>query len=176
MRRAALIGLLALAGCGGSATPAPPPEVPAGFARYDGQGVSFDRPSAWTREEPEPGQVGFYGEPGEGGLPPQVAIGDAPARNELDDVVRLHKDTQKIRFPSYRVTQEEAVKLPGATAAHLIDAEYTMAKPRSKVLVREVNLLVLTDDGRQLDFFVRSPAADYAGAKLGTVFDSFRLR
>lgn len=35
---------------------------------------------------------------------------------------------------------------------------------------------MLTDDGRQLDFFVRSPAADYAGAKLDAVFDSFRLR
>jgi hypothetical protein len=170
-----LIGLLALAGCGG-ATSAPPPQTPAGFARYDGQGVTFDRPSAWTREEPEPGQVGFYGTPGEGGLPPQVAIGGAPARNDLGDVVKLHKDMQRIRFPSYRVTREQPVKLPGAAAAHLIDAEYTMAKPGSKVLVREVNLLVLTDDGRQLDFFVRSPAADYEGAQLATVFDSFRLR
>src|SRR5690242_4652821 len=100
MRRAVL-GLVVLAGCGG-AQPAPaPPRVPAGFAHYDADGVSFDRPAAWTRETPEPGQVGFYGTPGEGGLPPQVAIGGAPARNDLADVVSLHKDTQKIRFPSY---------------------------------------------------------------------------
>ena len=45
----------------------------------------------------------------------------------------------------------------------------------AKVLVREVNLLVQTEDGRQLDFFVRSPAGDYAAAKLATVFDSFRV-
>ena len=51
-----------------------------------------------------------------------------------------------------------------------------MVSRGAKVRVREVNLLVQTEDGRQLDFFVRSPAGDYAAAKLGAIFDSFRLR
>ena len=51
-----------------------------------------------------------------------------------------------------------------------------MVMPGSKVLVRELNLLVLTEDGRALDFFVRSPAGDFADANLQAIFDSFRLR
>jgi len=71
------------AGCG-SSDPAPEPRSapPAGFARYEAAGIAFDHPSAWTRDSPAEGQVEFYGTPGEGGLPPQVVIGDAPARND----------------------------------------------------------------------------------------------
>ena len=126
--------------------------------------------------EPAAGLTEFDGVPVEGDLPPQVAIGAGPARNDLADVVKLHKDMQKVRFPTYRVTRDEPVELDGAAGAHVVDAEYTMAKAGAKVLVREVNLLVLTEDGRALDFFVRSPARDYAGAKLQAIFDSFRLR
>jgi hypothetical protein len=171
------LGLLAaLAGCGG-AKPAPRSEPPAGFARYDRAGVSFDHPAAWTQDEPTPGLTEFYGTPGEGGLPPQVAVGVETARNDLDDVVTLHKDMQQIRYPSYRVTRDQAVPLAGAAGAHWVDAEYSVHKPGSEpILLREVNLLVLTEDGRQLDFFVRSPAADFDGAKLPAIFESFRLQ
>jgi hypothetical protein len=171
------LGLLAaLAGCGGS-KPAPRTEPPAGFARYDRAGISFDRPATWTQDEPTPGLTEFYGTPGQGGLPPQVAVGGETARNDLDDIVTLHKDMQKIRYPSYRVTEDRAVSLAGAAGAHKVDAEYSVHKPGSgPILLREVNLLVLTEDGRQLDFFVRSPAADFAGAKLDAIFDSFRLQ
>ena len=93
-------------------------------------------------------------------------IGDAPARNNLRDVVKVHKGMQKVRFTTYDVTRDEPVKLAGAEAAHVVDAQYTMVSKGAKVLVREVNLLVETEDGRQLDFFVRSPAGDYAAAKL----------
>ncbi|HWK27467.1 MAG TPA: hypothetical protein VNS09_12945 [Solirubrobacter sp.] len=167
------VAVLALAGCGSSSSPAP---VPEGFVRASVSGATFDHPRTWTREEPQPGLVSFYGAAGEGGLPPQVGLGGDVARNELADSVRYHEDQQRIRFPDYRVTADRAASVAGATAAHLIDAQYTMAKPGSKVLVREVNLLVLLPDGRQLDFFVRSPAGDYAGAKLDAVFDSFRVR
>jgi hypothetical protein len=183
MRPAAALSLLALAtaaaGCGGSGGPKQVPRgaPPAGFARYDADGISFDRPAAWTHDTPAPGLQEFYGTPGQGGFPPQVAIGAAKARNTLRDAVRFHKDTQKIRFPSYRVTTDEPRRLAGAEGAQLIDARYTVQKPGAeKVLLREVNLLVLTNDGRQLDFFVRSPAADYSGAKLDAIVNSFRLR
>ena len=178
MRRAALALALAsvAAGCGsGGPEPQPRSAPPSGFARYDAQGISFDHPSAWTRDTPAQGQIEFYGTPGEGGLPPQVVIGDAPARNDLDDVVKLHKGMQKVRFPSYDVARDEPIELAGAESAHVVDAQYTMVSQGAKVLVREVNLLVQTDDGRQLDFFVRSPAGDYTAAKLGAIFDSFRL-
>ena len=102
-------------------------------------------------------------------------IGDAPARNDLRDVVKLHKGMQRVRFTTYDVTRDEPVEVPGAQAAHVVDARYTMDSQGAKVLVREVNLLVQTKDGRQLDFFVRSPARDYAAARLATVFDSFRV-
>ena len=177
MRRAAILLALALAGCGsGPDQPAPQPAPPDGFSRFEAQGVSFDHPRAWTRDEPAAGLTEFYGAAGEGGLPPQVAIGSGPARNDLADVVKLHKGSQKVRYPSYRVTRDEPFTLDGAAAAHVVDARYTMVMPGSKVLVRELNLLVLTEDGRALDFFVRSPAGDFAGANLQAIFDSFRLR
>ena len=75
------------------------------------------------------------------------------------------------------MTRDEPVELSGAEAAHVVsNARYTMVSQGAKVLVREVNLLVQTEDGRQLDFFVRSPAGDYGAAKLQAIFDSFRLR
>ncbi len=129
MRRVLTLGLLAaLAGCGGS-KPAPRAEPPAGFARYDRAGISFDRPAAWTHDEPTPGLTEFYGTPGQGGLPPQVAVAGETARNDLDDVVTLHKDMQKIRYPSYRVTEDRAVSVAGAAGAHKVDAEYQIHKP-----------------------------------------------
>ena len=102
-------------------------------------------------------------------------IGDARARNDLRDVVKLHKGMQKVRFTTYDVTRDEPVEIAGAEAAHVVDAQYTMVSKGAKVLVREVNLLVQTEDGLYSDFFVRSPAGDYAAAKLATVFDSFRV-
>jgi hypothetical protein len=83
---------------------------------------------------------------------------------------------QKVRFTTYDVTRDEPVQLAGAEAAHVVDARYTMVSQGAKVLVREVNLLVETKDGRQLDFFVRSPAGDYSAAKLQAIFDSFALQ
>jgi hypothetical protein len=166
-----------LAGCGSGEPEAEPRSAPpAGFARYDASGISFDHPAKWTRDTPAEGQVEFYGTPGEGGLPPQVVIGDAPSRNSLEQVVEVHKGMQKVRFTTYDVTRDEPVELAGAEAAHVVDARYTMVSQGAKVLVRETNLLVQTADGRQLDFFVRSPARDYTAAKLGAIFDSFRLR
>jgi hypothetical protein len=175
MKRSLLLAILMLAGCGASPS-RPHPAAPAGFARYDAAGVSFDRPSAWTREQPEPGLISYYGRPGEGGLPPQVGLGSAPARNDLRDAVAFHKDTQKIRHPDYTVRADRDAEVAGAAAARLVDAEYTLTKPGSAVRVREVNVLVLTQDGRQLDFFVRAPVRDYAPAELDAVLASLRLR
>ena len=92
-------------------------------------------------------------------------IGDAPARNDLRDVVKVHKGMQKLRFTTYDVKRDEPVELAGAEGRTRVDAQYTMVSQAAKVLVREVNLLVQTEDGRQLDFFVRSPAGDYAGGE-----------
>jgi hypothetical protein len=152
--RFAVIALIALAGCGSA--PAPPPP---GFTRYAGDGFHFDHPSGWTQETPQRGVVGFYGR---GAYPPQVAVGTGVAHNELHAVVRLHKETQKIRFPSYQVTAERDVP-----HGHVIDATYRV---RGAVL-HEVDLIVQTGDGRQLDFFVRAPV----GVDLRAVFNSFAL-
>jgi hypothetical protein len=179
VRRALAVSLLALAGagCGGSHPPAAPPKLPPGYARYAASGVSFDHPAAWTRANDAPGLIEFYGAQGTGGFPPQVAIGSGKARNDLSQVVQYHRDTQKIRYPDYRVLAERAVTLPGAKGAHRIDAEYTLQRPQHpEAKVREIDLLVLTEDGRQLDFFVRGPVADFTAARLGTIFDSFRLQ
>ena len=174
VRLAAVLALACLAAGCGSSEPEPEPRKapPAGFARYEAAGISFDHPSNWTRDAPAEGQVEFYGTPGEGGLPPQVVIGDAPARNRLRDVVKVHKGMQKARFTTYDVTRDEPVQLAGAEGAHVVDAQYTLVSQGAKVLVRETNLLVETSDGRQLDFFVRSPAGDYSAAKLQAIFDS----
>jgi hypothetical protein len=154
--RFAVIALLALAGCGSAAVPPPPP----GFTRYAGDGFSFDHPAGWTRETPQRGVVGFYGR---GAYPPQVAVGTGVAHNDLDAVVRLHKETQRIRFPSYRVTAERRVP-----HGHVIDATYRV----QGAVLHEIDLLVQTEDGRQLDFFVRAPV----GVDLRAVFDSFRVK
>ena len=53
-----------------------------------------------------------------------------------------------MRFTTYDVTRDEPVELAGAEAAHVVDARYTMVSQGAKVLVREVNLLVQTEDGR----------------------------
>jgi hypothetical protein len=153
--RVHLIALLALAGCGGAAVK-PPPH---GFTRFTGKGFAFDHPASWTKETPQRGVVGFYGT---GTYPPQVAIGAGAAHNDLAAVVRLHKESQKIRFPSYRVNAERDVP-----HGHVIDATYRV----KGAVLHEIDLLVQTDDGRQLDFFVRAPV----GVDLRAVFNSFRL-
>jgi hypothetical protein len=50
---------------------------------------------------------------------------------------------------------------------HVIDATYRV----KGAVLHEIDLLVQTDDGRQLDFFVRAPV----GVDLRAVFNSFRL-
>ena len=95
-----------------AAAPSPPrgPSRPPASRATTRAGISL-RPSGRldARRARRRASSEFYGTPGEGGLPPQVAVGGATARNDLDDVVTLHKDMQKIRFPSYRVTEDRAV-------------------------------------------------------------------
>jgi hypothetical protein len=181
MRRSmGLLSVLAVAaaGCGGSGGggPAPAPKLLAGFARYDASGVSFAHPSAWTFEKDKSGLIDFYGARGTGGFPPQVGIGIQAARNSLADTVRLHKGMQKVVYLKYRVTGEHNVTLAGATGARRIDAEYELKQPgKPAAMVREVNLLVLTSDKRQLDFFVRAPAADYGAQPMDAILGSLHI-
>jgi|GEM_PF-4060965 len=175
------LSALALAACGGSSggagssTSAPAP-LPAGFARFAERGVSFGHPRGWTRGDDARNLVEFYGAQGAGGLPPQVALGSGPARNTLAATVSLHNAMQRVSFPDYAVTAQRDVAVAGARAARRVDARYSAQRPgRARVRLRQVDLFVLTRDGRALDFFVRAPASDFDAARLGLVFDSFRL-
>ena len=124
-------------------------------------------PAAWTRDTPAEGQIEFYGTPGEGGLPPQVVIGDAPARNDLRDVVKLHKGMQKVRFTDLRRDPRRAGRARrrrGRARRRRPVHDGLRRAPRCSCARSTCSSQ--TEDGRQLDFFVRSPAGDYSAAKL----------
>jgi hypothetical protein len=185
MRRSLLVllSVAAAAGCGGgggsshgSGEAGALPKLPAGFARYDVSGVSFGHPTGWTFAHDTAGLIEYYGAQGTGGFPPQVALGSGPARNSLADSVKLHKGLQKVRHRDYRVTEDRDVRVAGAAGAHRIAAEYSLQRPgHPAAKVREIDLLVLTRDGRQLDFFVRAPVDAYAGGQLDTILGTLHL-
>jgi len=170
-----------LAACGGGGEdPAPPAPVPAGFVAVQGKHYSFARPRDWVpiEVEPEKGKevLGFQ-QPGApaGGLPAQVGLGVNPRyAGELDQAVRLAKDESRIVYPEYRITAERRVEMKGAKA-YRIDAEYA-SFTEVPVKVRTVDLLVRTSAGVQLNFFVRSRAADFERLGLARILDTFRAR
>ena len=177
-----LLGVLALAACGGAEqperrapTPVQPP--PTGFVTVQDARYAYARPSGWTRVTGRSkGLVGFQSAPGSNDLPSQVGLGINPRfPNTLGDAVRLAKDESRIVYPRYRIRSERPVALPRGARGWRIDAEYAsfQAKP---VTVRTIDLLVQTPEKVQMNFFVRAPLADFERERLGEALDSFQLR
>ena len=155
----------------------PPPR---GVEVFRGEGFSFWRPAEWAITK-EPDAVGGQrvfaeGRPGQGGLPPQVGIGYGPRENTFEDVLRAHKDDSATRYANYRVRGEEDLEIEGSERARRIEATYDLALPgREMTTIRAVDVLVLTRDGRQMDFFVQAPESDFDAARLGDLGRSLRL-
>lgn len=178
---AALAAGLALPACGGDDRPAPRPVAapPAGFASAQGERWAFAYPRGWsriTRPDGRPTRItGFQDTSLSARLPVQAGVGvNADYRNELADAVRLAKDESRIAYPGYRVLDERRVKLPGARA-YRIDAVYESFS-EEPVSIRTTDLLVQTDDGVQMNFFVRGPEAEFERAGLAQIVRTFQVR
>jgi hypothetical protein len=172
--RALIAGLIAaaLAGCG-AAAPSPPPR---GFVNASGGHFSFARPAGWRPiEMRDRGSVGFQSVPGAHGIPTQVGLGfaeDYP--NSLEAAVDFAKGESRIVYPDYEVVAERWLKVPGARA-YRIDSTYS-SFASSPTVVRNVDLYVQTEDGVQLNLFVRGPAEDWDEARVRTIVDSLEVK
>jgi hypothetical protein len=158
-----------------SATPAP---AAAGFVTVKGQDWSFSRPEAWTKvaTKPEEGKESeiFQSAPGTDGIPSQVGIGTASQyKDSLKRAVRVAKDIDQTRFPTYEVTKEGPLKVDGGEG-YKIDATYDSFTDQP-VPIRIVNVYVQTPGKRQMNFFVRGPETDLQELGLEQLVDSFRV-
>jgi len=154
--------------------------VPPGFSVYRGEGFSFAHPRRWaaSREPQQNGDVliEVAGPTGAGGFGPQVANGYGPASASFNEIVELHKTSSQAVHSDYRVLNESRSAIDGARDAWVIEAEYLLAQPGGPpTRIRTINLLVLTEGGTQMNFFVRSPLSDFEASQLQRVFASFRL-
>jgi hypothetical protein len=181
-RRAVIAALCALvAGCGGGkAAPPEPVPAPPGFEAVEGTHYSFVRPAGWSevRMEAQPAgkqAVAFESASGAHGLPTQVGAGTAEDYpDSLSGAVSFAKDESRVVYPGFRVTAERAFSIEGAEG-YRVDSVYDSFAPTPST-VQGVDLYVQTDEGVQLNFFIRGPAEDWDEAQVTRMIDSLRVR
>lgn len=179
---AALALLVMLAGCGGGSKSKPTP-VPPGFTVYRGPDFELAYPTGWGKVTKKPSVTGsgtYYQVLGPGpqdGLPPQVGLGRGRANGHFKTVVELNKTAEKATSTQWRLVDEHDVAVTGAKDAHLIETTYLLPlKTGTSVRTREIQLLVRTAHGTQMDLLVRAPAAQFNSLPLRKVVSAFRVR
>jgi hypothetical protein len=75
-----------------------------------------------------------------------------------------------------QIITDRPERVPGAKAAHRIEAVYTETSPSGgDVRVRIVDIYALTQRGTMLDFVARAPAAEFDQTGLPQTLQSFRV-
>jgi hypothetical protein len=169
---ALLASTAAIASCGGGSEPA---AVPQGFTQLDGPTYTFAHPTGWQGLETE-NVLGAQGPKGTGGLEPQAGVSSGHSPASLDLVMDAFLAEQKSRRGNWKIVRDEPVEVDGAVEARLTDARYDQVTGNMTTPVRVVDVHAITEDGMLYDFFVRAPVADFDGARLDEVLDTFRLK
>ena len=75
-----------------------------------------------------------------------------------------------------QIISDRPERVPGASAAHRIEAAYTDTSPgRGDVPVRIIDIFVWTRKGTMLDFVARAPAAEFDRIGLQQTLRSLRV-
>jgi hypothetical protein len=176
MRKAALVTLLVLAGCGGGGGSEQAASVPKGFKTMDGPDYTFAYPASWRTLDDIQGAKGAQGPTGASGLAPQAAVGRGKANASLDLSVDGFKTDNRVRRAQWTIVKDEDYKVDGAKGAHMIEATYKEVTGSTTTPVRTIDVLVQTKQGVALDLFLRAPDADFDKVGLRKVLDTFRLK
>ncbi len=158
---------------------ATPVTAAAGWVTQRGEDWSFSHPDGWkdvSSADPGTGKESsiFQSPPGVQGIPSQIGIGTASRyKDPLKTAVRIARDINETRFPTYEVRKEGPFAVAGATG-YEIDATYDSFTDEP-VKVRIVDIYVQTPDKRQMNFFVRGPETDLEELDVDRVVDSFRV-
>jgi len=181
---AALAVLLALAGCGGGGSePARVRKLPTGFRVYEAPDFVLAYPSSWGEVSSRPSVTGhgrYYQvlEPGpQDDLRPQIGLGRGGTRGSFSRIVDFNKTIEKTRYPRWRLVAERDIDVPGAKRAHLIETNYLLATRNGPPTpTREIQLLLQTPAGVQMDLAVRAPEQQFDSTPLRKVISAFRVR
>lgn len=180
---AALALLALLAGCGGGSGSAQGGKPPAGFRVYHGPDFDLAYPSSWgeVTDRPALSGPGHYYQvlaPGPGrGMSPQIALGRGRASGAFARVVDFNKLDQKTGYPRWRLVGERDIDVPGAEQAHEIETTYLLSIAGGPPTpTREVQVLLRTPKGVQMDLAVRAPEQQFDSVPLRKVISAFRVR
>lgn len=181
---AALALLLALTGCGGGGSEsAQGGRPPAGFRVYRGPDFALAYPASWGEVSSRPSVTGhgrYYqvlGPGGENDLRPQIGLGRGGTGGSFSRIVDLNKTIEKTGYPRWRLVAEHDIDVPGAKQAHLIETNYLLAMQNGPPTpTREVQVLLRTPKGVQMDLAVRAPEQKFDSVPLRKVISAFRVR
>ncbi len=169
---------LLLAACGGGRELSGKPEIPAGYATYQGAGVSFAYPEGWKLDTSETATGGTEVEitrPGQTATPgPLIRLavekGAGPRFESFADQRRfIIRDINDAEIES-----DEAVELEGAEQALALEARLPPRRGTDPVEVQSRSLDIRRGEDIVV-FSVAAPQRDEAGLDPDAVLASFRL-
>jgi hypothetical protein len=181
-----------------------PVEVPTpdGFTVYEGPGYGFAWPAGWKQivaagAFTDGADVEIVGPSGKRGLPPLItAYSEEGFSGGFDRYYFDFNVGANTSLPDRTVVNDDPTTVAHAIEARLIEVEYTVpglaappapglaapkrAKPTEKeepVVVRQVDLIVLTAGGSTIDLRVAAPVEDFArlSSRFTAVLESFRV-
>lgn len=176
----ALLAGLILGGCGeGSGS------VPEGWRVNEMRFFSVASPPGWTVETRPSVQASAsepvleaVGRPGTAGLQPQVVVGSGPWGQSFGSLVDFNETGTQVETPGARRVRREEIDVPGAESALLNVYELrnqAPGQPTDGALVREYELVALSEDGTAVNLFLRLPAADVERVRPEQLIGTLRL-
>lgn len=176
---ATMVLVAGLTACTSTRSPSAPP-VPAGFVEYRTDAFAFAYPAGWKVSA----DTDLSGHPVQSFdgpvIPPGVFQGQARVgridhyEEPLQD--QLSQYRVLVLTQGRRVTADRPITIPGALAAHRLDAVYTtVTADGTSVQLEVTDLYLITRNKVLLDFLVRAPAGGAAKARIPEVLNSFHL-
>lgn len=160
-----LILPVALAACSASGGEGGAEPAPDGYARYEGGGVTFVHPEHWevTEHEVDDGFAVSMSEPDpSSGVPFGAGFergGAFPAGGvPFSDYAEQFDTLADMNLPQRETVRFEAIEVPGADDARLIEARYLW--PDGDVPVRQYDVLLLQQDREEAPVFRISAAEE----------------
>ena len=174
-----LLSIVALAGCGGGDGFSGEAEVPDGYKRFTGAGVTFAYPGTWqVRQETDPDGGPFVQiTPPDKSKTPYgvVQLSVAPKAGERFDTMADQRRIVIRQVNDGKIDSDESVDIPGARKALRASVTTPPGQGNDPVEVKGDSLDVLRENGDVVTLTAAAPQRGQPELDPAAVVESFRL-